>query len=191
MLLPNRKSSGFSLVELMITVALLGILSTFAVSSYKSWIQNSKIRNAAESIQSGIQIARGEAVSRNVAVELTLGANSAWTVGCVTAVADNDGDGVADCPADIQSRTASEGSSADITVTPSVAGPYVFSSLGVMTSPAPGVGGFVNIDVDINTAVLSAAESRELRVVIALGGSVRTCDPALPTAGTDPRKCPV
>jgi type IV fimbrial biogenesis protein FimT len=184
MLLPNSKSFGFSMVELMITVSLLGILAAFAIPSYSDWVQNNRTRNAAESIQTGIQLARGEAVKRNAQVQFTLGVNSAWTVGCVTAVPDNDGDGIADCPAAIQSRATSEGSSADVTVTPSVASPYVFNSLGILT-PAP-AGGAVTIDVD-NTA---ATDSRELRIVIGVGGSSRMCDPALPVAGTDPRKCP-
>ena len=60
-----------------------------------------------------------------------------------------------------------------------------------MTSPVPAAAsGLVTIGVDVDTSVLSAAESRELLVVIGVGGSVRMCDPALDTAGTDPRRCP-
>lgn len=190
MKLPNRKSSGFSLVELMVVIALLGVLATLGVSSYQAWIQNSRIRTAAESIQGGIQIARAEAVSRNASVQFDFrGTNSAWTV-CVSPLAPGA------CPnpdnaTTIQSRTASEGSSADINVVASDAGPYIFNSFGTMTSPVPAaVTGLVSIGVDVSSSVLSAAESRDLRIVIGVGGSSRMCDPDTGISASDPRKCP-
>ncbi len=185
MFLPSRKVLGFSLIELLIAVSIIGILASLAVPSYRVWVQNNRIRNAAESIQNGIQLARAEAVSRNASVQFDLrGTNSAWTV-CVTP------DPAGSCPnpddvTTVQSRTIGEGSSADITVTPSVASPYVFNSLGVLT-PAP-VAGTVTIDID--NSALSTTDSRDLRIVIGVGGSSKMCDPALPSAGTDPRRCP-
>jgi type IV fimbrial biogenesis protein FimT len=181
-LLHNGRSAGFSLIELMIGIAIMAIVVSLAMPSYSAWIQNTRIRTAAESIQNGLQVARAEAVRRNARVQFAFGVNSAWTVGCVTVVEP-------DCPAVIQSRTASEGSSADITVATSDAGPFVFSGLGAMVSPVPAAAnGFVSINVDVSTAVLSAAESRELRVMVGIGGSTRMCDPAI-TSATDPRKC--
>ena len=182
MLLPKRKFSGFSLIELMVTVAVIGVLASFAIPSYQNWIQNNRTRNAAESIQNGIQLARAEAVNRNDLVQFDLrGANSAWTVCTSPVPADSCPD--PDDDTTIQSRAKGEGSSADVTVAPSVAGPYVFNSLGILT-PAP-VGGAVTINVD-NTA---ATDSRELRIVIGVGGSSRMCDPDAGLPTTDPRKC--
>ena len=63
---------GFSLVELMVTVAVLSLLMTLAVPSFNEWIQNGRIRTAAESIQNGLQVARAEAVRRNARVEFAL-----------------------------------------------------------------------------------------------------------------------
>jgi type IV fimbrial biogenesis protein FimT len=188
MMLPNRKSSGFSLIELIVVIAVLGIISTFAISSYQAWVQNTRIRTAAESIQTGIQMARAEAVSRNASVQFDLrGINSAWTV-CTSPAAP----GACPDPDDattIQSRAASEGSSSDINVVASDAGPYVFNSFGTMTSPVPAaVTGLVSIGID--TSALSAAESRDLRIVIGVGGSSRMCDPDTGISASDPRKCP-
>jgi type IV fimbrial biogenesis protein FimT len=173
---------GLTLIELMVVMAVVGVLAMLALPSYQDWVQNSRTRNAAESIQSGIQMARAEAVSRNAPVQFDFRANSAWTV-CVSPVVP----GACPDPDDattVQSRSAGEGSSADVTITPSVASPYVFNSLGVL-APAP-VGGAVSIDVD-NTA---ATDSRELRILIGVGGSSRMCDPDTGLSSTDPRKCP-
>ncbi len=184
-LLPNRRMTGFSLIELMIGIAVMAIVVSLSMPSYSTWIQNTKIRTASESIQNGIQIARAEAVKRNTPVQFDLrGASSAWTV-CTEPAAPGP------CPnpdnaTTIQSRDVSEGSSTDIAVVTSDAAPFVFNNLGRMTSPAPAAG-LVSIDVD--NAALSTTDSRDLRITINPGGSTRMCDPNLPI--TDARACSV
>jgi len=174
--LQYRGMAGFSLVELMIGIAILGILLALGVPSYTAWIQNTRIRNAAESIQGGIQFdLRGSA--------------SAWTVCVAPAVAGS-------CPLQddsdtIQSRGVKEGSSDDIKIVASDATPFVFNSYGRLISPVPtGADGLVRVGVDIDTSVLSAAESRNLSIIIGVGGAARLCDPTLSGSGTDPRRCP-
>ncbi len=174
-----QKKSGFSLIELMIVIALFAVLATFAIPSYREMIQNSQIKTATDSIVAGFQIARSQAVSRNTPVQLELVAanSSAWNVcpqpspagACVAANI-------------IERRLASDGSSNTITATPTIGGPYVFNGLGVMTSPA----GAPQIAVDSTDTSIN---SRELRIVVGLGGAVRSCDPALDASGTDPRRC--
>ncbi|MGZ8982415.1 MAG: GspH/FimT family pseudopilin [Methylotenera sp.] len=186
---PNRGEHGFSLIELMIGVVLIGILASLALPSYRVWIQNTRIRTAAESIQNGLQVARTEAVKRNSSVQFDLrGTHSAWTV-CERPAVPGECQSI-DNATTIQSRSASEGSSADINISGD-AGPFVFNSFGAMVSPVPIAGSLVEIDVDVSTSVLSATESRELRVVVGVGGNVRMCDPATSLLASDPRKCPV
>lgn len=186
----DSRQQGFSLIELMIGIVILGIVLVLGVPSYMAWIQNARIRNAAESIQNGLQVARAEAVRRNASVQFDLrGTASAWTV-CMAPAAPGS------CPdpddaTTIQSRSKKEGSSADITVAASDAGPFVFNNFGALISPVPAAAdSLVRIAVDVNTSVLSAAESRDLSVVIGVGGNVRMCDSSLDPAGDDPRRCP-
>ncbi|HAF00273.1 MAG TPA: type II secretion system protein GspH [Methylophilaceae bacterium] len=189
MLSLNRKLSGFTLVELLIVLTIFSVLAAFALPSYRQMIENNKIRSAAESIHNGIQIARAEAVKRNVPVQFDLrGTHSAWTV-CVSPAVAGACPNPDDAVATVQSRSLGEGSSSDVSVVISDASPLVFNSLGVLTSPVPtAANGLVSLDID--NAALSSSDSRNLRVVIGAGGSVKMCDPALNSGGTDPRKCP-
>lgn len=178
---PGLVERGFTLVELLIGVALMSILLAIGLPNFKTWISNSRIRTVAESMQNGLQIARAEAVSRNAIVEFTLTGGTGWRVGCRVATAS--------CPATIQSRPSGEGSSAAITVAAADGTPIGFDNLGMMAYPTPGGGaGSTRIDIDIDSAVLSAAESKDMRITIAVGGGVRMCDPSVSDA-TDPRAC--
>ena len=177
-----RATLGFSLVELVVGIALIAVLAGLGASSYRDWIENTRIRSAAESIQNGLQVARAESVKRNAQVQFVFTGNSGWTVGCVAAVGDADGDGVAECPATIQSRSQNEGSSANITVltTPAAQTSVVFNNLG-STTPVS----FTSVDID-STAV---SGSRALRITVGVGGNIRMCDPAVAQSSSDSRKC--
>jgi type IV fimbrial biogenesis protein FimT len=154
------KSTGFSLTELLVTISILGILTAVAMPSFQVWIQNSQIKNAAESIQNGLQRARAEAVARNANVEFLLGVNSSWTVHLV-------GSGI-----NIDSRASSEGSS-NVTrsVVPATATTITFNSLGGIVANADASASFTQINLT------TATGTRPLRVTIGIGGNIRMCDP--------------
>ncbi|NOT99956.1 MAG: prepilin-type N-terminal cleavage/methylation domain-containing protein [Gallionella sp.] len=178
---PSMNSSGFSLIELLIGIAIFGIAMSFGMSSFSVWTQNSQIRTAAESIQNGLQRARGEAVQLNTNVAFILGANSDWSVNAIAA------NGTPINPA-IDSRSSNEGSrNVTRNVTPGGATMVTFNSLGtigVRNNPPFNVDGSAPIrQILLDSAVLSAADSRELRVWIGnaagVGGSIKICDPNL------------
>jgi type IV fimbrial biogenesis protein FimT len=176
---PIIKATGFTLIELMTGIAIMAIVMAMGMPSYKTWIQNMRLRNAAESILNGLQLARAEAVRRNASVQFILVTGSSW---CVTATAD--------CTDPIQSRATGDGSSAAITVTAADGTTVRFNSLGRRTLPLPAAGASTAINVDINPAVLSAAESRDLRITVNVGGNIRMCDPNVPvTVPPDSRAC--
>jgi|TARA_B110000503_G_scaffold43042_1_gene70403 prepilin-type N-terminal cleavage/methylation domain-containing protein len=60
----TTKSSGFSLIELLVVVAILGVLSAIGISSYSGYIASSE-KKAAENIMQQISLGQTEYYSGN------------------------------------------------------------------------------------------------------------------------------
>lgn len=74
---------GVTLVELMVTIALIGILASIAIPSYQDAIERNRLKEAIDSFRSDMQFARTEAIkiSRNVVVSRSPGESGAWCYG--------------------------------------------------------------------------------------------------------------
>lgn len=167
---------GVTLIELMIAIVIMAILLAIALPSFKTWMLNTQIRTATESIQNGLQLARAEAVRRNERVKFVLGAASSWAVSTDAGTA-------------IQSRTSSEGSSSvTVTVTPLNATTATFNALGRIVANTDTTSSLTQIDLGVPTSILPANLSQSLSIMITSGGQVRSCDPRF-NATSDPRAC--
>jgi len=60
-----RKNSGFTITELMVTIAVVAILASLAIPNFIAWLPNYRLRSGAEEIQSTLQFARITAIKRN------------------------------------------------------------------------------------------------------------------------------
>lgn len=78
----NRQASGFTLVELIITILVLAVLAAIATPSFIQYIDNRRLAGAAETVKNALQLARSEAFKRSVPTcfELTPGADEQWIV---------------------------------------------------------------------------------------------------------------
>jgi len=194
----KRYRRGFSLIELLIGVAVLGILLALGASTFRFWIGNMRIRTTTESIQNGLQLARGEAVRRNALIRFQLVDNltagcalsttaSNWVVSydnpagaCNAAFLDETIPAAANpAPRILQVRTAAEGSrNVSVAADQST---IIFNGLGRVNNP-------ITIQVP-DPALVDCAAVRCLRVTVTVGGQIRMCDPAYPAGGTDPQRC--
>lgn len=194
-------SRGFSLIELMITLAVLGLVLMIGLPNMGTWLQNTQIRTSAEAMQAGLQLARAEALKRNATVRFqlvdTLTSTCALsTTGRNWVVSLTDTSGLCNldpsettAPQIVQKRAGAEGSP-NAVVTATGGSSVAFNGLG-----RAAVGSLTQIDITnpANGACKTAAGNepmRCLRVTVSSGGEVRMCDPAVdPADVTDPRRC--
>ncbi len=59
------RASGFTMVELMVTIAILAILAAIAFPSFTSLINSNRLAGASNELIGAFQFARGEAIRRN------------------------------------------------------------------------------------------------------------------------------
>ena len=57
-----RRQNGFTLVELMVTVAVLAILSTIAYPSFQSTIRSNRVATTTNELIASLALARSEAI---------------------------------------------------------------------------------------------------------------------------------
>lgn len=91
----RHRRSGFTLIELMVTVAVVVILAMLALPSFHSFRQRSALRGATEQVQSFWDQARFEAAKRNQMVKV--GVATSGTNFCLGAATTTDRDDTTPC----------------------------------------------------------------------------------------------
>jgi type IV fimbrial biogenesis protein FimT len=203
--LKHQRHFGFTLIEIIVSLAIIALMVLIGLPSMTTYFQNSKIGTAAQAYATGMQVARTEAIRRNLPVEFML-TNTDVAIANIanTAAPSPTGrswlvrvfDPALAAFVPIETKAALEGSGQSAGSTPTVAitgsavaPPAVFNGIVAFN----GFGGTTSeIWLDINNpaggACFPAGTMRCLRVRATSGGQIRVCDPQLLLG--DSRACP-
>ena len=182
-MLRSRSVRGFTLIEAMIAIALLAFLLLLGLPAFSTMLSNLRVRSVSDSVLSGVQAARTEALKRNLNITFELdpatGIGGGWKVYPTANTADV-----------LQSKSSSEGGNVLVAIDTG-ATTIEFNNLGRRVLPivANGTG---TLDIDVSNPGVSNCEAnggsvRCLRVTVSIGGETRLCDPNRPTG--DPQAC--
>ena len=191
------KQRGFTIIEMMIAITIAAFILMAAGPSVSAWMRNTRIRTAADSITTGLQQARNEAVRRNQPVGFYLVSDvdgvsmtdacalSSSSGGWVVALASPAGKCGTDRDTFIALRAP--GATEDgLSVTGldasalAAANAVTFNGFGQLAGASPL--GCIRVRNSADST------SRGLNIALNAGGQVRMCDPAV-TSDSDPRKC--
>ncbi len=203
-MLKTGTAQGFTLVELMVGLTIVGIVIAMGMPGFTTYLQGSKLANSAFSYLSGIQLARAEAIRRNQLVQFILTADPI-SVGIQNTAALNpngqnwvvrflDPTGPTPPFTLIQAKSAQEGAYSSAGVSPVlVAGsatlPAVFDgSITFNGFGATGATYALDLSNPNGGACAPAGPMRCPRVRVTAGGQASVCDPTIVAVG-DSRAC--
>ncbi len=198
-----NRARGFTLIEMVVTMGIFGLLTALAVPTMRTWISNTKVRAVSDALQNGLRLAQSESLrrSRQVAFELTnntaapftaVANGSYWAINTIPSMTDN-----TEFSAFVESGVlAAVGS--NVTVTGPAA--VCFNSVGRLVSNTSAsvttaTGGAACTLPTIGTPptwaynVTVAGADRRLQVTLSLGGQVHMCDPNKVFSSSNPDGC--
>lgn len=148
------RSSGFSLIELLIVIAITGIVAALAVPSYQDMLERNRLKQAAESLAADMRYARTEALKRSTDLKLTLTAG--WCYGI------DDGDTACAC-----------GTAGDCAIKAVDGSQFE----GIALDGSNDVSFYFRRGTASNKTVTLSSEHYGASVVVSLLGRVRICTP--------------
>lgn len=178
------RTRGFTLVELMIGLALLALLLLMAMPTMIEYRGNSRIRNITDSIAQGLRQAQVEALKRNRDIQFILVPGTGWQLL----------DPHPDVGGNVETEPFADGGFTTATALPPGATMVVYSGLGVYralgTPDAPPAPGPIQ---RINVTAPTMTNPHNLQIVIdpTMGVGVRVCDPQFLSTDPDPVKASI
>lgn len=113
-------SAGFTLLECLVVVAIVGVVTSLALPSYAQFIDREKISALSDEFAKTVTVARSAAIKSGVPVVLCASSNgdactADWSAGWMAFV-DNDRDGIAHADENVLARRTNSSNSVQVNV---------------------------------------------------------------------------
>lgn len=158
---------GFTLVELMVTIAIVAILSAIALPSFSNSIRNNRLATTTNEFIAAVNLARSEAVKSNRTGQVCASSDGAtcgtnWSDGWIV-WADADGDGIPQAGEIRRHQQALNG----LRVSGSSFNAFVFTARGECANCASGVFGSGATDIELSATPCAPGQEhvRQLRIL--------------------------
>lgn len=168
---PRIRVRGFSLIEVLVTIAVLAIIVSVGLPSFLDMLGKQRLKGAAEAIYSDLQLTRMEAIKRNTNVFLSFqgSGTEAWCYAMSAGAAcDCTTAGSCQVEAGVNSRVVDGGNFDGVTLTEN------FTADATLFNPDRGT---TNRS---GTVRVSLADGRSIDVVLTTLGRVRICSSTVP-----------
>lgn len=162
----RRQSSGFTLVEVLVSVAVSGVLAAAALPSLGEQVERQRMRGIGESLRSDLQVARTQALSQHRSVRITFSQTAAGSCYVVYQGPANA------CTCDAEGATQCKPGATALSVqgVPSRLGVQLSANVGTMVFD--GRSGTVT---PTGTLTLQTRQGLSMKHVVAVTGRVRSC----------------
>jgi type IV fimbrial biogenesis protein FimT len=169
---------GFSLIELLIALAILGLLVGLGVPSYYDWIASRELANHAEYLAETLNQARSEAVKHSARVNLCKSADGkqcantgTWSAGWIM-FADDNSDGRIENAESLIRRDGPPGNGITVTANKPLDSYVSYTGFGYAR--------LLNGALQMGTFVVCKPGQKAIHVVLANSGRVRISKTAQP-----------
>ncbi|PCJ30679.1 MAG: hypothetical protein COA99_17880 [Moraxellaceae bacterium] len=161
----NQRHKGFSLVELMVTIAVLAVLAAIAAPSFLDLLDRRKLSGAGEALFANLIFAKTEAIKRNTPVRVTfVGTGTTWCYGLAVNAACDCSDNVPACTIDGVTKIVDQDDYSSV----SVAAGSSFANSFTSFSPLRGAANNGTLTFEISTGA-------EFSVSLSSFGRIRLC----------------
>jgi type IV fimbrial biogenesis protein FimT len=207
------RASGFTLIEMVVAIAIFALLVALTVPTMRVWIANTKVRAVADALQNGVRLAQAESLRRSRQVVFALTTNTTPQSGTFTAAANGTYWAIKTVPAMtdgselpvVVNTGVLTSAGSNVTITGQAA--ICFNSMGRLvsnTATATGVGAACTVPTaGVNSSTVPTLNyvinltktdgtqlaDHKLQVEVALGGQVHLCDPTTTLSNSNPYGC--
>ncbi len=185
----RRGARGFTLIELMVTIAIAAILMMVAVPSVTAFQRNAELTSTTNSLLAAINAARGEALKRGMNAMVVPAVGTNWNSGIIAFVDTDRSQSYSGSDITILTTSAlpsyfTVDAAGSNTQTVLSSAPYIMfnpSGYAVTKGGTVGVAGASSLQIYRNDLTSTLQWEQTRRLMVAATGRVRTCKPVSAT----------